>query len=240
MPRWCLCPAEYGRGSMPIDIGKDGYWSGFKQEFFGVDPGGSRDMRNSCDTVTNPNPAPLLPGLILGWFLGWFWGENWIFAPVLPQFCPISPLRLIWYKHFGPRSLLPPSPKVVLANFFPRSGCFSKENHPPSSLARKRGGGDNLNLQIKMGWRSMMTVSWTHRRHPGSTPIFFCLNPLHSQHLPANIYGFSGGKKNIKFFSPPPRNKTSHVLICSVNLAFHSIWWPLSQSLPFIGNVLFL
>ncbi len=42
-------------------------------------------------------------------------------------------------------------------------------------------------------------------------------------HLPANIYGFSGGKKNIKFFFPPPRNKTSHVLICSVNLAFHSI-----------------
>jgi hypothetical protein len=31
--------------------------------------------------------------------------------------------------------------------------CFSKENHPPSSLVRKRrgGGGDNLNLEIKMG-----------------------------------------------------------------------------------------
>jgi hypothetical protein len=51
------------------------------------------------------------------------------------------------------------------------------------------------------------------------------LLPHNSQyhHLPANIYGFSGGKKNIKFFFPPPRNKTSHVLICSVNLAFHSI-----------------
>jgi hypothetical protein len=42
-------------------------------------------------------------------------------------------------------------------------------------------------------------------------------------HLPANIYGFSGKKKNSKFFFPPPRNKTSHVLICSVNLVFHSI-----------------
>jgi hypothetical protein len=34
---------------------------------------------------------------------------------------------------------------------------------------------------------------------------------------------FLAGKKNIKFFFPPPQNKTSHMLICSVNLAFHSI-----------------
>jgi hypothetical protein len=31
-------------------------------------------------------------------------------------------------------------------------------------------------------------------------------------HLPAGIYGFSGGKKNIKFYFPPPWNKTSHLL----------------------------
>ena len=35
--------------------------------------------------------------------------------------------------------------------------------------------------------------------------------------------GFSGGEKNIQFFPPPPRNKTLHVIICSVNLAFHHI-----------------
>ena len=39
--------------------------------------------------------------------------------------------------------------------------------------------------------------------------------------LPALINGFSGGKKNIKFNFPPPRNKTSHVLTCSINLAIH-------------------
>ena len=38
---------------------------------------------------------------------------------------------------------------------------------------------------------------------------------------PALIYGFSGGEKNIKFIFPPQRNKTSHVLICSINLAIH-------------------
>jgi len=31
-------------------------------------------------------------------------------------------------------------------------------------------------------------------------------------HLPAGIYGFSGSKKNIKFYFPPPRNKTSHLI----------------------------
>jgi hypothetical protein len=35
------------------------------------------------------------------------------------------------------------------------------------------------------------------------------------------IYGFSGGKKTSSFIFPPPRNKTSHMLICSVNLAIH-------------------
>ncbi len=45
---------------------------------------------------------------------------------------------------------------------------------------------------------------------------------------------FQAGKKHQVFF-PPPRNKTLHILICSLNLAFHSIWWPSSQSLPFIG-----
>jgi hypothetical protein len=37
------------------------------------------------------------------------------------------------------------------------------------------------------------------------------------------IYGFSGEKKNISFIFPPPRNKTLHVLICSVNLAIHQL-----------------
>ncbi len=31
-----------------------------------------------------------------------------------------------------------------------------------------------------MGWRSMMTVTWTQRQHPGSTPKNSCLDPLHS------------------------------------------------------------
>ncbi len=37
--------------------------------FLGVDPGGSHGMTDSCDTVTHPNPAALLPG----WISGWFW-----------------------------------------------------------------------------------------------------------------------------------------------------------------------
>jgi hypothetical protein len=45
------------------------------------------------------------------------------------------------------------------------------------------------------------------------------LQPMH--HLPALIYGFFGEKKIIKFLFPPPRKKTLHVLICSVNLAIH-------------------
>jgi hypothetical protein len=38
------------------------HWSGFKLELFGLDPGGSLGMTDSCGTVTHPNPAPLLPG----------------------------------------------------------------------------------------------------------------------------------------------------------------------------------
>ncbi len=90
------------------------YWSGFKQEFLGVDPGGSHGMTDSCDTVTHPNPAPLLPG----WISGWFLGDSGVKIGFLPQFRPRSLLRLIWYKHFGLRPLLSPSPNVVEANFF--------------------------------------------------------------------------------------------------------------------------
>ena len=47
--------------------------------------------------------------------------------------------------------------------------------------------------------------------------------PRYPQHrLPAGIYDFFGEKKNIEvFIFPPPRNKTSHVLNCSINLAIH-------------------
>ncbi len=51
------------------------------------------------------------------------------------------------------------------------------------------------------------------------------LNKMHLLH-PTTSQGtstaFQAKKKHQVFFSPP-RNKTSHVLICSVNLAFHSI-----------------
>ncbi len=42
----------------------------------------------------------------------------------------------------------------------------------------------------------MMTVTWTQQRQPGSTPIFFCLNPLHSD---------EGSQNSVKIgYSPPP------------------------------------
>ncbi len=84
-----------------------------KQELLKVDPRGFCGMTDSCNTVTHPNPTPLLPGRISGWFSGLFWGENWIFTPVLPQFCHSSPLRLIYYKRLDPHPLIPPSPNIV-------------------------------------------------------------------------------------------------------------------------------
>jgi hypothetical protein len=50
---------------LTVQIGAP-YWSGLKHKFLGVDPGGSCGMiDDSCNTVTHPNPAPLLPGWIL-------------------------------------------------------------------------------------------------------------------------------------------------------------------------------
>ena len=43
-----------------------------------------------------------------------------------------------------------------------------------------------------------------------------------AHHVPAHIYGFSGGKKHQVLF-PPTTEQTLHLLICSVNLAFQHI-----------------
>jgi hypothetical protein len=74
----------------------------------------------------------------------------------------------------------------------------------------------------------MMTVTWTQWQHPGSTPIFFCFNPLqycwkaedlsflhvllvwgvnmasllNNHHLPVLILGFFWPKKNLKCSLP--------------------------------------
>ncbi len=57
------------------------YWSGFKQEFFGVDPASSGGMTDSCDTVTHPNLCP-------GGFWGGFRGDSGVKIGFSPQFRP--------------------------------------------------------------------------------------------------------------------------------------------------------
>ncbi len=62
-------------------------------------------MMSQYDTVTHPNPAPLLSREIFGGFSADFWGKKHF----LLQLCPCRPPHMIQYKHFG---LRPPFPSL--------------------------------------------------------------------------------------------------------------------------------
>ncbi len=67
----------------------------------------------------------------------------------------------------------------------------------------------------------------------------FDTGSLASHHLPANIYGFSGGKKTSSFFPATMEQNIARVnLFCKPSISFYLM--AATQSLPFIGNVLFL